>query len=61
MSKKTVWFEVEEGESIDDCLKRMASAGYTVTGRKEEPMFTEVDGEYVPVRQLIRFKGTLTD
>ncbi len=55
--KKTVWFEVGEEESIDDCLKRMAEDGYTVAGRKEEPLFTEVNGQYVPVRQLIKFKG----
>ena len=55
--KKTVWFEVEEKETIENCLKRMANEGYTVAGRKEEPLFTEVNGEYVPVRQLIKFKG----
>ncbi len=59
--KKTVWFEVEEGEKVEDCLKRMAADGYAVVGRKEEPLFTEVNGEYVPIRQLIKFKGTLTD
>lgn len=57
--KKTVWFEVGEKESIDDCLKRMAAEGYTVAGRKEEPLFTEENGQYVPVRQLIKFKGVL--
>lgn len=59
--KKTVWFEVGEEESIDDCLKRMAADGYTVAGRKEEPLFTEMNGQYVPVRQLIKFKGILTE
>lgn len=59
--KKTVWFEVGEEESIDDCLKRMAANGYTVAGRKEEPLFAEVNGEYIPVRQLIKFKGTLIE
>ena len=61
MSKKTVWFEVEAEESIEDCLKRMTAEGYTVAGRKEEPLFTEVNGEYVPVRQVIKFKGILTE
>ena len=32
--KKTVWFEVEEEETIEDCLKRMAAEGYTVAGQK---------------------------
>jgi hypothetical protein len=59
--KKTVWFEVEADESIEDCMKRVAAEGYTVTGRKEEPLFTEVNGEYVPVRQIIKFKGTLIE
>ena len=59
--KKTVWFEVGETESIDDCLKRMTADGYTVAGRKEEPLFEEVNGEYIPVRQLIKFKGTLIE
>lgn len=59
--KKTVWFEVGETESIDDCLKRMAADRYMVVGRKEEPLFMEVDGKYIPVRQLIKFKGTLIE
>ncbi|MFS0577508.1 NETI motif-containing protein [Sporosarcina sp. 179-K 3D1 HS] len=57
--KKTVWFEVAADETIEECLERMASEGYVVAGRKEEPVFTEVDGEYVPVRQRIQFKGIL--
>lgn len=59
--KKTVWFEVEEEETIDDCLKRLAAEGYTVAGRKDEPLFTEVNGEYIPVRQVIKFKGILRE
>ena len=57
--KKTVWFEVQEGESIEDCLNRMVAEGYMVAGRKEEPLFEEVNGEYIPIRQLIKFKGIL--
>ncbi|WP_336822186.1 NETI motif-containing protein [Sporosarcina sp. USHLN248] len=59
--KKTVWFEVQENETIEDCLNRMKEEGYTPMGRKEEPLFQKVDGEYVPVRQLIKFKGVLLD
>lgn len=59
--KKTVWFEVEEGESIEDCLQRLAAAGYRVAGRMEEPIFMEKDGEYVPIRQVIKFKGILDE
>ena len=61
MSKKTIWFEVAEDETIEDCLKRMTSEGYMAVGRKEEPLFTEINGEYVPVRQLIKFKGLLSE
>ncbi|MFC6040402.1 NETI motif-containing protein [Paenisporosarcina macmurdoensis] len=58
MKKKTVWFEVEENETIDDCLKRMQKEGYMPTGRREEPVFQEIDGEILPIRQIIQFKGT---
>ncbi|WP_203334676.1 NETI motif-containing protein [Planococcus beigongshangi] len=57
MNKKTIWFEVREDETIDDCLKRMQSEGYMAAGRKEEPLFKEVDGQPVPVRQIVKFKG----
>ncbi|MCM3088083.1 NETI motif-containing protein [Bhargavaea ginsengi] len=57
MSKKTVWYEVQEGETIGQCLERMQKEGYMAAGRKEEPVFEERDGEPVPVRQRIRFKG----
>ena len=57
--KKTMWFEVSENETIDECLKRMEREGYHVVGKKEEPIFSEIDGEIVPTRQLIKFKGTL--
>ncbi|MCM3711459.1 NETI motif-containing protein [Sporosarcina luteola] len=59
--KKTVWFEVGEGETIDDCLQRLAAEGYRVAGRMEEPVFMEKDGEYVPIRQVIKFKGILDE
>ncbi|MCG7345623.1 NETI motif-containing protein [Sporosarcina sp. ACRSL] len=59
--KKTVWFEVQEDESIEDCLNRLSDAGYRVAGRMEEPVFMEKDGEYVPIRQVIKFKGILDE
>lgn len=59
--KKTVWFEVEEGETIAECLQRLSAAGYSVAGRKEEPVFKEEAGEYVPIRQIIKFKGILSE
>ncbi len=57
MSKSTVWFEVEEHESISQCLERMAAEGYAVTGRKEQPLFQEIDGQPIPIRQIVKFKG----
>lgn len=61
MSKKSSWFEVAEDETIEDCLNRMKNEGYMAVGRKEEPLFSEVNGEYVPIRQLIKFKGMLSE
>ena len=57
MSKKTLWFEVQEHETMEDCLDRMKREGYMAVGRKEEFLFEDVNGEPVPVRQIIKFKG----
>lgn len=57
MSKKTIWFEVQEHETMEDCLNRMKQEGYMAVGRKEEPLFEEINGEPVPIRQIIKFKG----
>ncbi|MDN7243631.1 NETI motif-containing protein [Planococcus sp. N028] len=61
MSKKTVWFEVGENETLADCLERMKEQGYMAMGRKEEPVFEDIDGEPVPVRQIVKFKGVKID
>lgn len=61
MTKKTVWYEVAENETISECLERMQKDGYMPAGRKEEPLFEMVDGNPVPVRQLIKFKGILLE
>lgn len=61
MAKKTVWYEVAENETISECLERMQKDGYMPAGRKEEPLFEMVDGNPVPVRQLIKFKGILLE
>ena len=61
MSKKTVWFEVGENETLESCLERMKEQGYVAMGRKEEPVFEEVNGEPVPVRQIVKFKGIKMD
>ena len=58
MSKNTIWFEVEEHESISECLDRMKAQGYAAVGRKEEPLFEEINGQPVPIRQIVKFKGS---
>lgn len=57
MSKKTIWFEVGENETMDACLERMKQEGYAAVGRKDEPLFEEIDGKPVPIRQIVKFKG----
>lgn len=57
MSKKTVWYEVQENETISACLERMQKDGYMPAGRKEEPLFEMQNDEPKVVRQLIKFKG----
>lgn len=59
LSKKQVWYEVEENETIEQCLDRMNKDGYMPFGRKEEPVFHIVDGEPTYLRQKIKFKGIL--
>jgi NETI protein len=61
MSKKMLLFEVQENETIGDCLDRMKEAGYMPVRRMEKPVFEEKkDGgktDVVPVRQTIVFEG----
>lgn len=61
MSKKK--FEVQENESIDDCLNRMKQLGYTPVRRTEKPIFQEVikgnETIYEPVGREIVFEAVL--
>lgn len=57
MSKKQLWFDVEELETIEQCLERMEQQGYMPVGRREEPIFHIVNGEPTVLRQKIQFKG----
>ena len=59
--KKQVWFDVEENETIDQCLERMKKEGYMPIGRREEPIFHEVNGQPTVLRQKIQFKGLLNE
>lgn len=59
MEKRQIWYEVEENESIEDCLARMRQDGFIAIGRKEEPIFHLVNGEPTFLRQKIQFKAML--
>lgn len=60
MSKKKR-YEVEEHESIAECLNRMQADGYTPIRRIEKPVFKEVkkNGKVIqePYRQKIMFEA----
>lgn len=65
MSKKKVTFEVQENETIEQCLDRMNKQGYTPIRRMEKPVFQEImDGNkktYKPVGQQIIFEAELIE
>ena len=62
MSKKKRQFEVQEDESIDDCLERMKKQGYVPVRRTEKPIFHEVingkETTYEPIGRQIIFEGS---
>ncbi|PIC85748.1 MULTISPECIES: NETI motif-containing protein [unclassified Sporosarcina] len=57
MSKQKVWFDREEDETLDECLARIQSLGYTVVARREKPLFKQVGEEYIPIRQQTQFQA----
>jgi hypothetical protein len=61
MSKKKMQFEVQDKESIDDCLERMKKLGYVPIRRTEKPIFQEVvngkEISYEPVGRQIVFEA----
>lgn len=63
MNKKI--FEVEENETISECLQRMSEAGYRPVKRVEKPIFKELKpgstAKYAPFRQKIIFEGVKMD
>jgi hypothetical protein len=65
MSKKKMKFEVQENESIEDCLERMKKQGYLPVRRTEKPIFQEVingkEISYEPVGKQIVFEGISND
>ncbi len=65
MSKKKLLFEVQENESIEDCLNRMRQQGYVPVRRTEKPIFQEVkkgiETIYEPVGRQIIFEGMISE
>ncbi|ARF16985.1 NETI motif-containing protein [Sporosarcina sp. P3] len=57
MSKQKMWFDREENETLEECLERIQSMGYTVVARREKPLFKQVGEEYVPIKQQTQFQG----
>ncbi|PID14243.1 MULTISPECIES: NETI motif-containing protein [unclassified Sporosarcina] len=57
MSKQKIWFDREENETLDECLERIQSLGYTVVARREKPLFKQVGEEYIPIRQQTQFQA----
>jgi hypothetical protein len=65
MSKKKMQFEVQENETIEQCLQRMKQQGYSPVKRIEKPIFHEVkNGDetyYEPIGRQIVFEGQLVE
>lgn len=65
MSKKKMLFEVQENESIDECLNRMKQQGYIPVRRTEKPIFQEIkkgaETIYEPVGREIVFEAKLIE
>lgn len=60
-AKNKMVFEVQENETIDQCLDRIQKAGYIPVRRTEKPIFKEVktDGkvDYEPAGRQIVFEA----
>ncbi|MBN6889995.1 NETI motif-containing protein [Cytobacillus horneckiae] len=58
-------FEVQENESIDQCLGRIKEAGYFPVRRTEKPYFKEVTKngkvEYEPAGRQIVFEAKILE
>jgi hypothetical protein len=65
MSKRKMQFEVQENETIEQCLDRMKQQGYTPVRRMEKPIFQEVkngnETNYKPVGRQIVFEGKIIE
>ena len=65
MSKKKMQFEVQENESIENCLERIKKQGYVPIRRTEKPIFQEVvngsETSYEPVGRQIIFEAVINE
>ncbi|MDN3017409.1 NETI motif-containing protein [Paenibacillus sp. BSR1-1] len=65
MSKKKMQFEVQENESIEECLKRIKQQGYFPVRRTEKPIFQEVkkgnETIYEPIGRQIVFEAKIIE
>ncbi|WP_019155529.1 NETI motif-containing protein [Robertmurraya massiliosenegalensis] len=65
MSKLKQKFEVQEHETIDQCLERIQKAGYMPIKRIEKPIFQEnrqgTDVTYEPIGRQIIFEAKKTE
>ncbi|MCM3706175.1 MULTISPECIES: NETI motif-containing protein [Cytobacillus] len=59
--KNKMSFEVQENETIDQCLERVQKAGYIPVRRTEKPIFKEVKTgskvDYEPAGRQIVFEA----
>ncbi|MEH6986624.1 NETI motif-containing protein [Cytobacillus firmus] len=59
--KNKMSFEVQENETIDQCLERIEKAGYIPVRRTEKPIFKEVKTgskvDYEPAGRQIVFEA----
>ncbi|EWG08562.1 NETI motif-containing protein [Cytobacillus firmus] len=59
--KNKMAFEVQENETIDQCLERIKKAGYMPVRRTEKPIFKEVKKaglvDYEPAGRQIVFEA----
>ncbi|WP_423800447.1 NETI motif-containing protein [Neobacillus sp. SAB-20_R2A] len=65
MSKKKMQFEVQDNESIEECLNRIKVQGYTPVSRIEKPIFQEVkkgnETVYEPAGRKIIFEARIIE
>ncbi|UOE55793.1 NETI motif-containing protein [Bacillus sp. CMF12] len=63
--KNKMVFEVQENETIDQCLDRIQKAGYIPVRRTEKPIFKEVKTggkvDYEPAGRQIVFEAKLIE